>query len=845
MGPTKSKRKPFENIKKKINPFEIHINRDKQNVLGRQSKADRGLPGVARSKALNKRKKTLLQEYNSKDKDNVFKDRRIGEKDFTMSFEEKAQARYSAELMKAHKKKNIYNLGEEVTLTHRGNTLEEIERFENPNSDDEDYDDDRGQLSKKFVSEAHFGGGIFTKADGNRDVLAELILESKKKKAEQQKTREDNIKKTEELDSTWKDLQALVVGSSKIITETEEKPKADDYDIAVNTLKYESRAQATDRLKTDEEIQKEENEKLKKFELDRLARMKDPLNDADSKSNHKSADHLDDGFHIEDIEEEQEDEILAYDDDGVMVGIKKKVENVEKNLQSDDEDDDDNDDDEEEEVDDEEKEEKDDHDDEEEEEEDDDDDDDDDEDDDDAENNLSDLKESDSSSDEDEDEEEDENAFKPLTQKFPKEKKSKKPIEEEAEEEEAEEEEEEEEEKTVEVKPSVQLTNTFEYHVRDVIKTTNAKTTDDIVKVFQTLDKICPQLYDLAQKNPQSTWTTIQEIMKEKHDKFEKNQRKYPTLDTLILFKIISLLFPTSDFRHPVVTPCIVFMSQILLRSKVKSKLDIAKGLFIATLMLEFTVLSKRFSPAVINFLTGIIYLSTVKKESKNLRKTFSPFKSDNDFLNSLVLAESQVTLKIQPAEPHMRANDLIRGDIDNDFKLRAFLTAINLLNEFKNNFDEIDAVHEIFEPAINLMKMNNYKNYPKNIRQYIKKSINEFAELKNKKLNYLVKNKNKPKALKLYEPKIETVYDGKRYRPMSKEKAEHEKLVHKVKREMKGAIREVRRDAAFIAKVQIQGQIKSDIIRKRKVKEIYGEGAAQQGELNQLKRKANSNKAD
>lgn len=76
----------------------------------------------------------------------------------------------------------------------------------------------------------------------------------------------------------------------------------------------------------------------------------------------------------------------------------------------------------------------------------------------------------------------------------------------------------------------------------------------------------------------------------------------------------------------------------------------------------------------------------------------------------------------------------------------------------------------------------------------------------------------------------------------MSKEKAEHEKLVHKVKREMKGAIREVRRDAAFIAKVQIQEQIKSDVERKRKVKEIYGDGAAQQGELNQLKRKANGN---
>jgi len=59
----------------------------------------------------------------------------------------------------------------------------------------------------------------------------------------------------------------------------------------------------------------------------------------------------------------------------------------------------------------------------------------------------------------------------------------------------------------------------------------------------------------------------------------------------LILFKLVSLLFPTSDFRHPIITPCLVFMSQILLRSNPKeSRIDIAKGLFICTLILEVSI---------------------------------------------------------------------------------------------------------------------------------------------------------------------------------------------------------------------------------------------------------------
>ncbi|KAI7796252.1 putative nucleolar protein 14-like, partial [Triplophysa rosa] len=50
------------------NPFEVKINRKKFDVLGRKSKHDVGLPGVSRSKAINKRKETLLKEFRLKTK---------------------------------------------------------------------------------------------------------------------------------------------------------------------------------------------------------------------------------------------------------------------------------------------------------------------------------------------------------------------------------------------------------------------------------------------------------------------------------------------------------------------------------------------------------------------------------------------------------------------------------------------------------------------------------------------------------------------------------------------------------------------------------------------------------
>jgi nucleolar protein 14 len=36
------------------NPFEVHVNKRKHDILGRRMKHDRGLPGVSRSKAIKK-----------------------------------------------------------------------------------------------------------------------------------------------------------------------------------------------------------------------------------------------------------------------------------------------------------------------------------------------------------------------------------------------------------------------------------------------------------------------------------------------------------------------------------------------------------------------------------------------------------------------------------------------------------------------------------------------------------------------------------------------------------------------------------------------------------------------
>ncbi|XP_072742534.1 nucleolar protein 14 homolog [Anoplolepis gracilipes] len=910
-----AQQKRAQKNKKQLNPFEVHINRDKQNVLGRKSKNDRGLPGVSRAKAINKRKHSLLQEYKLKNKDNVFLDKRIGERNSAMSSEDKAMARFAMERMKMHKKKNIFNLNDDEVLTHRGQTLEEIEKFDDPKSDDEFDDDVSGKLDRNFVEEAHFGGGVLSRADSTlsrKDLIDQLIAESKKRKAEKQKIREQTIDLTEKLDSEWKDLLPIVSASKKSKDDSE-NVKADAYDIAVRQLIFEARGNPSEKLKSEEEIIQEEKKKLEQLETDRLARMKGFVSDTSNRYKHKSADDLDDGFMVEavvddtddndinslvndvkDISDEEDSNIDNNEVNDADINDEEKTNESESIAEKDtiktrkddnesrekpcsessndannSEIDLNNKDSKTEELDGEE-----------------------------SEDSLADLKVSDSSSEDEgnktiekhvkfaenltkgqitqtnqldqicpksllkqnNDSTYVENVDKNKQEEIRNDLLKRKEIMEEARKElpytyDAPESFDELEKLlenhnaeyqsiiidriikcnhwTLNGKNKEKMTNLFVYllqHINNYASTENA---DDLIKCFQIFNRLCPYLYDLAHLNPSNTKNYVEEVLKEKYHKFAKNKKRYPGMDTLIFFKLVSLLFPTSDFRHPIVTPCLVFMSEILLRAHIKKyRSDISKGLFICTLILEYTVLSKRFAPSVINFLRGIIYAAT---EMTQKVKIIPPFKTTFKVL--VISSKTEITIDDLNGA-NMFARDLVHEELDEEFRIKALLTAVNLIIEFKNQLQELEAVYSIFEPIHKLLKINKFKKYPQNIRSHIKQLRKDLKLLQSKKLEYIVLEKKKPKPLRTYEPKIMTVYDGKHHKPMSKEKAEREKLLHKYKREFKGAIREIRRDRDFLTKVQIAQQIKSDAERKRKVIEIYGNAAMQQSELKKMRRK-------
>ena len=66
-------------------------------------------------------------------------------------------------------------------------------------------------------------------------------------------------------------------------------------------------------------------------------------------------------------------------------------------------------------------------------------------------------------------------------------------------------------------------------------------------------------------------------------------------------FKLFSCIYPTSDFRHEVITPAMLFASQIYSSCSVTNHRDVAVGLMLTTIMAEVGILSGLCSLLVID----------------------------------------------------------------------------------------------------------------------------------------------------------------------------------------------------------------------------------------------------
>ena len=351
----------------------------------------------------------------------------------------------------------------------------------------------------------------------------------------------------------------------------------------------------------------------------------------------------------------------------------------------------------------------------------------------------------------------------------------------------------------------------FAYLLQHVNDTAAAAIVRTAEQTFSIVDQITPFLYDLSHINAAETTKCFLEVIKEKQADYRAQEKQYPTLDTLVFFKMASDLYSTSDFRHTVVTPTIIFISQLLARCRVADRKDIASGLFLITCILDYTKMSNRFLPAALNFLNGVIYLCVRKRPIQQL-KVIPPFKSVGIQNSLLVLSgeeSPEVLTRMCKNDKLLRSTDLVDTSIDESFKVRALHTTLLMACNALEMLVENTGAKFFAAPLENIIGRLDCTEYPGFIKEAVTKCQKLIDSIGDQNLSYLVPGVKKPKQLRMLEPKIERIFDDKRNRkPGQREKGVRDGMIQKIRRETKGAIREIRRDNAFLAKIQLKRQM-------------------------------------
>ncbi len=255
-------------------------------------------------------------------------------------------------------------------------------------------------------------------------------------------------------------------------------------------------------------------------------------------------------------------------------------------------------------------------------------------------------------------------------------------------------------------------------------------------------------------------------------------QSNNPTQGSLALFTAIGSIYPTSDHFHQVVTPAITLMACWMGLTTPSSTKDVATGAFIGALCLQYQKLSKRYVPELIRYTT--------------------------------------LCLKSPYATPTLLTTHA-----------KNILTASSL-------WSASPSFTEIFTPLLSPLQSAQHSSTLQSLRAHLSTA---HSRRRPQTLHF-----HRALPIKTSIPKFEESFDPNKHYDPDKERADAIRLQKEYKREKKGALRELRKDASFIARERLREKKEKDrayeVKYNRLVAEIQGEEGREANAYEREKRK-------
>ncbi|VDO40360.1 unnamed protein product [Haemonchus placei] len=358
------------------------------------------------------------------------------------------------------------------------------------------------------------------------------------------------------------------------------------------------------------------------------------------------------------------------------------------------------------------------------------------------------------------------------------------------------------------------LSKLFLYLLRYYDDLSNSPLSDDSVKVLGFLTK-----FDV-----EFGVRCVRALIRQKWKK-RMNKPKSPTEFSLIsLLRLIASLFPVSDRWHPVCTPAMALAAVSLAKCQIRDLTILTRQILLATVLSDYVEESKRYIPEAIAFCQGALLVAVENEESEHIPSVAFPISMPHRRMLLISKVSWFSILCVDDSDLNKCA--VLRA-------LTALIQKYRILYFWSSTCLTKLRSRAHFRPFVDLLKRLPTGRMPSLLAEEVEaltRSMEAECMLRSR-LTQMSRTVTEKSMLKMLEPRFEDNFDPER--PRMGARAEKEKLRHLVKNETRGAIKELRKDAAFLNRKQLKETAAKDKDRKEKTKRLMGGLQSQQGEWN------------
>lgn len=332
-------------------------------------------------------------------------------------------------------------------------------------------------------------------------------------------------------------------------------------------------------------------------------------------------------------------------------------------------------------------------------------------------------------------------------------------------------------------------------------------------------------------------------------DMAENRRLRLEPSDLLVLAAVGSV-FPTSDHFHQVVTPAMLTMGRYLGQCVPKQLSDFATGTFLCVLALQYQQLAKRYVPEVMNFAVNTLCaLAPTSPDAKRISSSIPihPY-AEKRLVSASTKARRLRFTDCIPVDDIQTVPDAEAAVIS----ASVLSTTLQVLDAAADLWTGKPAFVETFAPALRAAQhLTDAKlcrrRLPAPVAQQADKlatKLERMSRLAHISRRPLELHHHRPLAIKTFIPKFEETFDPDKHYDHDRERAELAKLQKEHKRERKGAMRELRKDANFMAREKLRTKIAKDDAYDKKFKRLVAEIQSEEGkESNAYEREKSARK--